>query len=45
MTLILAFLLLFLAWRGLRMVWRLWSVLPSRNTDFGLAAGDLGGRP
>jgi hypothetical protein len=26
-------------------VWRLWSALPSRNADFGLVAGDTGGRP
>ena len=45
MSLFLVFLLLFLAWRALRMVWRLWSALPSRNADFGLVAGDTGGRP
>ena len=45
MSLILVFLLLFLAWHAVRMVWRLWSALPSRNADFGLVAGDTGGRP
>ena len=45
MTLILVFLLLILAWRGARAAWRLWSALPRRNADFGLVAGDTGGRP
>jgi hypothetical protein len=45
MSLILVFLLLFLAWRAARAVWRLWSALPSRNADFGLVPGDTGGRP
>jgi hypothetical protein len=45
MTLILVFLLLVLAWRAARAEWRLWSSLPSRNADFGLVAGDTGGRP
>ena len=45
MSLILVFLLLFLAWRALRALWRLWSALPRRNADFGLVPGDLGGRP
>ena len=45
MSLFLVFLLLFLAWRALRRVWRLWSALPSRNAAFGLVAGDTGGRP
>ena len=45
MSLILVFLLLFLAWHAVRTVWRLWSGLPSRNADFGLVAGDTGGRP
>ena len=45
MSLILVFLLLVLVWRAALAVWRLWSALPSRNADFGLVAGDTGGRP
>jgi hypothetical protein len=45
MSLIIVFLLLFLAWRAALAVWRLWSALPSRNSDFGLVASDTGGRP
>jgi hypothetical protein len=45
MSLIFFFLLLFLVWRATRALWRLWSALPSRNADFGLVAGDTGGRP
>jgi hypothetical protein len=45
MSLILVFLLLFLAWRAARAVWRLWSALPRRNADFGLVDADTGGRP
>ena len=45
MSLILVFLLLALVWHAARALWRLWSALPSRNADFGLVAGDTGGRP
>lgn len=45
MSLILVFLLLALAWRTAHSLWRLWSALPNRNTDFGLATGDTGDKP
>ncbi len=43
---LLSLLLLFvLLWRVLGAAWRLWSLLPQRNADFGLVEGDTGGRP
>lgn len=42
---LLSLLLLVLLGRALRAAWRLWSLLPQRNTDFGLVEGDTGGRP
>jgi hypothetical protein len=45
MSLILIFLSLLLVGRAAHAVWRLWSALPTRNADFGLIAGDTGGRP
>ena len=42
---ILSLLALVLAWRAARSVWRLWSLLPKRNVDFGLVDGDTWGQP
>ncbi|HSW05358.1 hypothetical protein [Aquabacterium sp.] len=42
---ILSLLVLALVWNIVRRLWRLWSLLPHRNADFGLVDGDTGGRP
>lgn len=34
-----------LAGRAAQSAWRLWSMLPKRNADFGLVDADIGGRP
>lgn len=42
---IISVLVLALAGRAAHSAWRLWSLLPKRNADFGLVEADLGGRP
>ena len=42
---LLSLLALVLVGNLVRSAWRLWTMLPHRNADFGLVDGDTGGRP